>query len=146
MTMNTYARDVEYNELTKPFMDNYMKRFGTVPTYTADTYTAISKTLVSAIEKTGSLDPEKLIPVIESSEHMVASGKAAFFKDAEGRPTHDLKWGPGYLTSLGVQWQDGKLVGVWPNNWKASAEAPEVTYKGMVPYLIPPYMVEKYKK
>jgi branched-chain amino acid transport system substrate-binding protein len=146
MTMNTYARDVEYNELTKPFVDEYIKRFGSVPTYTADTHTAILLTLVPAIEKTGSLDPEKLIPLMEETEVLVASGKAAYFKDAEGRQTHDLKWGPGYLTSLGVQWQDGKLVGVWPNKWKASADAPEVTYKGMVPYKIPPWVIEKHKK
>ena len=38
-TMNTYIRGVEYNELTKPFMDTYIKRFGETPTYTADTYT-----------------------------------------------------------------------------------------------------------
>ncbi len=146
MTMNTYARDVEYNDLTKPFVDEYIKRTGSVPTYTADTHTAILHTLVPAIEKTGSLDPEKLIPVIEEAETLVPSGKAAYFKDAEGRQTHDLKWGPGYLTSLGVQWQDGKLVGVWPNKWKAAPEAPEVTYKGMVPYKIPPWVIEKYKK
>jgi branched-chain amino acid transport system substrate-binding protein len=146
MTMNTYARGVEYNELTKPFVEGYIQRFGTVPTYTADTYSAIVHGLKPAIEQTGSLDPEKLIPVMEPSETLVPAGKVAYFKDAEGHPTHDLKWGPGYLTSLGVQWQDGKLVGVWPNHWKASPDAPEVTYKGLVPYKIPPWMVEKYKK
>ena len=40
-TMNTYTRGVEYNELTKPFVEGYYKRFGEVPTYTADTHTAI---------------------------------------------------------------------------------------------------------
>jgi branched-chain amino acid transport system substrate-binding protein len=64
----------------------------------------------------------------------------------EGKPIHELKWGPGYVTSLGVQWQDGKLVGVWPNKWKAVPEAPEITYKGILPYKIPPWMIEKYKK
>ncbi len=53
MTMNTYARDVEYNELTKPFVDTYVKKFGETPTYTADTYAAIKYTLVPAIEKVG---------------------------------------------------------------------------------------------
>jgi branched-chain amino acid transport system substrate-binding protein len=146
MTMNTYARGVEYNELTKPFVDTYIKRFGEVPTYTADTHTAIIQTLVPAIEQAGTLDPEKLIPIIENAEVLVPSGKAAMLKDEQGRHLHDLKWGPGYLTSLGVQWQDGKLVGVWPNKWKAAPEAPEITYKGIVPYKIPPWVAEKYKK
>jgi hypothetical protein len=45
-----------------------------------------------------------------------------------------------------VQWQDGKLVPVWPNKWKATPEAPEITYKGVVAYKLPPWFIEKYKK
>jgi branched-chain amino acid transport system substrate-binding protein len=146
VTMNTYARGVEYNELTAPFVDTYVKRFGETPTYTADTYSAIKYALVPAIEKTGTLDADKLVAFMENDVHKVPSGTLAYFKDAEGRPLHDLTWGPGYLTSLGVQWQDGELKGVWPNHWKATAEAPEVTYKGIVPVKIPPWVVEAYKK
>ncbi len=43
-TTNTYARGVEYNELTAPFVDTYIKKFGEVPTYNADTYAAIRGT------------------------------------------------------------------------------------------------------
>ncbi len=146
MTMNTYARGVEYNELTSPFVDTYVKRFNETPTYNADTFSAIKYSLVPAIEKTASLDADKLVAFMENQEHMVPSGKIGYLKDAEGRPLHELKWGPGYLTSLGVQWQDGALKGVWPNQWKATPEAPEVTYKGVVPYKIPPWVIEKYKK
>ena len=146
-TMNTYARGVETNELTKPFVDAYIKRFGEVPAYTADVYTAIVYTLVPAIEKAGTLDADKLVEVMENRKpYKVPSGRLAYIKDPEGRPLHELKWGPGYLTSLGVQWQNGKLVGVWPLKWKATPEAPEITYKGIIPYKIPPWMIEKYKK
>ena len=145
-TMNTYARGVEYNELTKPFVEKYIKEFGEVPTYTADTYSAIIYTLAPMIEKAGTLDAEKLVPVIEADVHKVPSGTLAYLKDDKGRPLHDLKWGGQFLTSLGVQWQDGKLVGVWPNKWKETKDAPEVTYKGIVPYKIPPWVIEKYKK
>jgi len=139
-TMNTYARGIEVNEMTKPFVETYIKRFGEVPTYTADTYSAISYGLVPSIEAVGSLDADKIVAHMENREYMVPSGKVKYQKDAQGRPTHDLTWGPGYLTSLGVQWQDGKLVAVWPNKWKASPTAPEVTYKGMVPLKLPPWM------
>jgi branched-chain amino acid transport system substrate-binding protein len=145
-TMNTYARGVEYNELTKPFVDGYVKRFGETPPYTADTYAAIKYTLTPAIEKTGTLNPDKLVAYMENDVHKAPSGTVAYLKDAEGRPLHELRWGPGYLTSLGVQWQDGKLKGVWPNKWKATPEAPEITYKGIVPVKIPPSVIEKYKK
>jgi branched-chain amino acid transport system substrate-binding protein len=146
MTMNTYARGVEYNELTKPFVDGYVKRFNETPTYTADVYSAIIYTLAPAIEKTGTLDSDKLVAFMENDVHKVPSGVIGYLKDAEGRQLHELRWGPGYLTSLGVQWQDGELKGVWPNKWKATPEAPEITYKGIVPYKIPPWMAEKYKK
>ena len=146
MTLNTYNQNVEINELTRPFLDTYMKKFGEPPTYTADTYAAIKYSIVPAIEMTETLDADRLVKVMEVREYDVPSGRVAMIKDKEGRPLHDLKWGPGYLTSLGVQWQDGKQVGVWPNKWKAAKGAPEVTYKGIVPYKLAPWIIEAYKK
>jgi len=146
MTMNTYARGVESNELTKPFVTKYMKKFGEVPTYTADTYTAIVYGLVPTIEQAGTLDADKLVAILENREYKVPAGKVKYSKDAQGRHLHDLTWGPGYLTSLGVQWQDGELKGVWPNRWKAAKGAPEITYKGIVPYKIAPWIIKEYKK
>ncbi len=139
-TTNTYIRGIEYNDMTKPFVEGYYKRFGEVPTYTADTHTAIMEALVPSIEAVGSLDADKIVANLENREYLVPSGKVKYLKDEKGRPTHDLAWGPGYLTSLGGQWQDGKFVGVWPNKWKLSPTAPEVTYKGMVPIKLPPWM------
>jgi branched-chain amino acid transport system substrate-binding protein len=146
MTLNTYARGVEVNELTKPFVDTYVQRFGETPTYTADTYMAIKYALVPVIEKEATLDADKLVAAIENREFDTPSGRVKYMKDKEGRHLHELTWGPGYLTSLGVQWQDGKLLGVWPNKWKATPELPEVTYKGVVPYKIPPWVIEAHKK
>jgi branched-chain amino acid transport system substrate-binding protein len=143
MTMNTYARGVEYNELTAPFVSNYIKRFGGVPTYTADTYAAIIYGLAPTIEEAGTLDADKLVAVLENRVYKVPSGRIKYTKDDQGRHLHDLKWGPGYLTSLGVQWQDGKLKGVWPYRWKASKDVSEITYKGIVPYQIAPWVIEK---
>lgn len=146
MTMNTYARGVESNELTKAFVDTYVKRFNETPTYTADTYAAIINGLAPSIETAGTLDPDKIVPILEERVYKTPSGTVKYMKDAEGRHLHELTWGPGFLTALGVQWQYGELKGVWPNRWKPTPDAPEITYKGMVPYKIPPWMIEKYKK
>jgi branched-chain amino acid transport system substrate-binding protein len=146
ITSNTYARGVEANELTKPFVDTYIKRFGEVPTYTADTYAAIVYGLAPSIEQAGSLDSDKIVSILEERVYKVPSGIVKYMKDAEGRPLHELTFGPGFLTGIATQWQDGKLAGVWPNKWKMTPESPEVTYKGMVPIKIPPWMIEKYKK
>ena len=146
MTLNTYTRNVEANDLTKPFVDKYVKRFGETPTYTADTYAAIIYNIVPVIEMTGTLDADRLVKVMETREYKVPGGTIAYLKDDQGRPLHELKWGPGYVISLGTQWQDGKQVGVWPNKWVAAEGAPEVTYKGIVPYKIAPWIIEAYKK
>ncbi len=145
-TINTYARGVESNEHTKAFVDTYVKRFGETPAYTADTYSAIVYGLAPTIEQAGTLDADKIVSILEERVYKTASGTVKYMKDAQGRHLHELTWGPGYLTALGVQWQDGALKAWWPNKWKATPEAPEITYKGMVPYKIPPWMTEKYKK
>jgi branched-chain amino acid transport system substrate-binding protein len=146
MTSNTYARGVEQNELTKPFVDAYIKRFGETPTYTADTYAAIVYGLTPSIEQAGTLDSDKIVSILENRVYKVPSGIVKYMKTPEGKPLHDLTFGPGYLTGLATQWQDGKLVGVWPYKWKMTPESTEVTYKGIVPIKIPPWMIEKYKK
>ena len=96
--------------------------------------------LSDAISRAGSLDSDKVVAELEKYDAKVSSGHFKFVEN------HEPAWGPGLLTSLGVQWQDGKLVGVWPNKWKATPEAPEITYKGIVPYKLPPWFIEKYKK
>jgi branched-chain amino acid transport system substrate-binding protein len=146
MTSDTYARGVEYNELTKPFVEGYIKRFGEVPTYTADTYAAIVYGLAPTIEQAGTLDSDKIVSILENRVYKVPGGTVKYMKDAEGKPLHDLTWGPGFLTGIATQWQDGKIMGVWPYKWKLTPESPEVTYKGIVPIEIPPWMVQKYKK
>jgi branched-chain amino acid transport system substrate-binding protein len=146
MTLNTYCQGVEVNELTKPFVDAYVKRFGETPTYTADTYSAIMYALTPTIEEAGTLKPDRLVSILENRVYKVPSGTVKYTKDSEGRPLHDLTWGPGYLTTIATQWQDGKQVGVWPYKWKLTPDSPEVTYKGIVPFKMPPWVIEKYKK
>ena len=146
ITNNTYARGVEYNELTTPFVEAYVKRFGETPTYTAITHDAIVYSLAPIIEQLGTLDSDKIVSILENRVYKVSSGTVKYLKDAEGRPLHDLTFGPEYVTGLAIQWQDGKMAGVWPNKWKMTPESPEVTYKGIVPIKLPPWMIEKYKK
>jgi branched-chain amino acid transport system substrate-binding protein len=143
ITSNTYARSVVYNNLTMPFVNAYFRRFGEVPTYTADTYTAIMYALKPTIEAAGTLDADKLVSILENRVYEVPSGVVKYMKDAEGRPLHDLTFGPGYLTGIATQWQYGREVGVWPYHWKMTPQSPEVTYRGIVPIVLPPWMHKK---
>jgi branched-chain amino acid transport system substrate-binding protein len=146
MTSATFCRGVENNENTKAFVEGYVKRFGETPAYTAATYGAIMYELAPSIEKVGSLDPDKIVAFLENYEHKNQDATIKYTKDGEGKPLHDITWGPGYATGLAIQWQDGKQVGVWPNKWKLTPDAPELTYKGIVSYKLPPWVIEKYKK
>ncbi len=145
-TSATFCRGVESNENTKAFVEGYIKRFGETPAYTAATYGAIKYGLVPSIEKVGTLDPDQIVAFLENYEHKNADATVKYTKDPDGKPLHDITWGPGYATGLAIQWQDGKMVGVWPYKWKLTPDAPELTYKGIVPYKIPPWVIEKYKK
>jgi len=132
LTINTYGR-VKITDQTIDFYDTYRKKFKEAPNYTAGTYDAVY-ILADAIAKAGTLDPDKLVPVIEKTDRTGAAGRVVFDQ------THDITWGPGYVTSVGTQWQNGKNMVVWPYNWKG------ITYEGSVPYVLPPWLVKHYKK
>ena len=156
MHQNTFCPGAEYNEMTRPFVDGYIKRYGEVPSYTAGTYSIIKGTLDVSIQKAGSTNPNKVIKELENGIFKTAAGLTAYEKDADGRHLHDIKYGPGYTTSMGIQWQDGKQVAVWPHfkwvspYWEYSVEPPakpnKLSYKGLQPYVIPPWVVAAYKK
>lgn len=62
-----------------------------------------------------------------------------------GNP-HDVTYGPGFSTGMASQWQNGELVGVWPNpayattdEWKA------VNYPGIVRWITPPLVADRLK-
>ena len=134
VSLNTFIKGLNYNDLTQPFVEKYIEKFGESPTYTAVSYEGV-KMLAIAIEELGVVDTEKIIPFLEKLERpTVASAITKFDKN------HDLVFGPGFATGMTMQWQDGKMKGWWPNGWEG------VTYEGMVDYQLPPWMIEKYKK
>jgi len=133
-TLNTYAR-VAITDETIDFFDTFVDRFDEIPIYTAGTYDALY-VLKDAIERAGTLDSDDVVTALEATDLRGPAGRMVFM----GRDTvtpHDVKWGPGYVTGLGVQWQDGELVCVWPN----PIEALGVVYEGTVDYILPPWVV-----
>lgn len=134
VTINTYVPGVSYNELTQPFIEKYKKTFGEIPPYTAATYDAV-KIISEAAAKAGTLDADKIIPIIEQTEWIGTAAPKTKFDE-----NHDLIFGPGFATGMTIQWQDGQMKAWWPNGWEG------VTYDGMVNYKLPPWMVQKYKK
>jgi branched-chain amino acid transport system substrate-binding protein len=104
---------------TIPFVKAFKARFQKAPTYTAATYDAINL-LKDSIEKAGSADADKLVPVLEQSSSVGTAANLEFTK------THDPIWGIGKTTGIAVQWQDGEKVPFWPQQ-----------VKGMKPFKLP---------
>ena len=140
LTMNMYAR-VKQTDKSIPFYDKFVKDRGEFPTYNAGTYDAIY-ILKDAIERAGSLDADAIVAELEKTDYLGAAGRVVFMPRDTDTP-HDVTWGPGYVTGLGTQWQDGELKCVWPplgGLWQG------ITYEGTVPYQLPPWVIEFWKK
>ncbi|MGC2519720.1 MAG: ABC transporter substrate-binding protein [Burkholderiales bacterium] len=117
-TLDTFS-EVEMTPKTIPFVKAFKERYKRGPTYNAATYDAI-QILKTAIEQAGTLDADKLVPVIEKMEYVGAAGTDTWDK------RHDLVWAVGKTAGIAVQWQDGVKVPFWP---------PQV--KGMKPFRMP---------
>jgi branched-chain amino acid transport system substrate-binding protein len=150
----SYCKNMEPTALTKPFFDEFVARSGEVPAYNAGTYDAMY-ILAEALTKAGTLDTDALIPVLEQtattttvSPHFAFTGMDA----PMGNP-HDVNYGPGYNTGIANQWQDGELLGVWPNAAYADASVAagyeaawkDVNYLGTAKWKVPPVLLEKLK-
>ncbi|HTO98877.1 MAG TPA: ABC transporter substrate-binding protein [Myxococcales bacterium] len=109
-TLDTYA-EVEMTPKMIPFVKAFKARFGKLPTYNAGTYDAVDLIKV-AVEKAGTLDADKLVPILEQEKYVGTGAYLEFDK------THDPVWGIGKDTGIAVQWQNGKKVPFWPPDVK----------------------------
>lgn len=131
-TVNFLGR-VAASPRTIPFFDGFTGKYGEFPLYTSATYDAIL-ILAEAIEKAGTLESDAVVAKLEETDFAGTSGRIVFGTD------HDVTWGPGYITGLSTQWQDGELKVFWPSGWE------NIKYEGTVRYMLPPWMVEYWKQ
>lgn len=121
ITDTAAAPDVALTPNTVPFATAYQNKFGVTPAY--DGYAAYDMVhvIAEAIARAdGSTDPDKLVTALEATDHVGTMGRIQFY----GRDnifTHALKYGPGLVTTVAIQWQDGKQMCVWPSD-KAKAK------------------------
>ncbi len=141
-TLMTFAQNAEITPETIPFIEKFVDLYGQLPNYNADTYSAVYM-LTEAAERAGTLDTDAVIVEMEQTDRIGAAGRLVFDEN------HDVTWGPGYVTAVGVQWQDGELLGAWPYEWYPDPDnAPDlvVGYEGMVPYQLPPHVLEQWRE
>jgi branched-chain amino acid transport system substrate-binding protein len=104
-----YAVRIPLTNKTVPFFDEFKKRTGRQPVYTAfGAYDAVYA-YVGAAERAKSLDTDAIIQALEKTSLTGIAGTVEF------DDTHDVKAGGKNQNLLFVQWQDqGNRVVVWP--------------------------------
>jgi len=98
---------------TLPFVAAYQKKYGNSPAYSG--YTAYDEVymIAEAVKRAGSTDSEKLVAAMEKTDYVGTIGRIEFLPKGDPH-VHGLRTGPGYITGLMLQWQDGKQVNMWP--------------------------------
>jgi branched-chain amino acid transport system substrate-binding protein len=98
---------------TIPFSEAYEKRYGSSPAYDGYTTYDMVHVIAEAVKAAKSTDPDKMVEAMEKTDWVGTVGRIQFYgRDSEF--THALKYGPGLVTGVALQWQDGKQVTIWP--------------------------------
>jgi branched-chain amino acid transport system substrate-binding protein len=106
--------DVALSPSTIPFAEAYIKKHGVTPAYVGYTSYDMVHVIAEAIERAGgSTDPDKLVTALEATDHVGTVGRIQFY-GRDHQFTHAIKYGPGLVTTVAIQWQSGKQVCVWP--------------------------------
>jgi branched-chain amino acid transport system substrate-binding protein len=101
---------------TIPFYDAHVARWGHPPlTYRGNAQYNNMFILKTAIEKAGTLNADKVVPVLENIEYVGVMGV-----NKVDPKTHNSIFGKGYLTNIGIQWvEGGKQEVVYPDDLKS---------------------------
>src|SRR5271170_6468894 len=96
-----------------PFTTAFNKKFGNFPSYAG--YTSYDEVyyIADAVKRAGSTDADKLVDALEKTDWEGTIGRVQFY-GKDDPFTHSIKYGPGLITGLMLQWQDGEQVSVWP--------------------------------
>lgn len=114
ITGTAAAPGVALTPTTVSFTDAYVKRFGASPAYCGySTYDDIH-IIADAIKSAGSTDADKMVEALEKTNYLGTLGHVQFYGRSD-LYTHAIKYGPGMITGVEIQWQNGKQVALWPH-------------------------------
>ena len=114
MTVTAATPDVAITPVTQPFAKAYRAKYGSSPAYAGYSSYDMIHILAEAVARAGSTDPDRLVTALEQTDHVGTIGREQFY----GRDdpfTHSLRYGPGFVTGVVFQWQNGKQVTLWPS-------------------------------
>ncbi len=99
--------------LTLPVAEEFQKRYGHFPAFDGFTAYDAVRAFAGAMDRAKSTDPDKVVAEMEKTSMEGTLGHVAFY-GRQDQFTHALKYGPGYVVPVNMQWQDGKQVCIWP--------------------------------
>ena len=113
ITQTAAAPGVALTPKTIPFIDAYQKRFGQPPSYTGFSTDDAVNVVAQAIERAKSTNADKLVTALEATDYVGTMGRVAFYGRNDPY-THAMKYGPGFITGVTIQWQGGQQKTIWP--------------------------------
>jgi branched-chain amino acid transport system substrate-binding protein len=115
ITATAAAPGVAITAKTLPFTNAYIKRFGDSPAYCGYSSYDDVYVIVDAIKRAGSTDPDKMVAAMEKTDYVGTIGTVKFY-GRDNQYTHAMEYGPGLVTGVVIQWQNGKQKQIWPPN------------------------------
>ena len=115
ITATAASPGVALTPQTIPFTEAYIKRYGVSPAY--DGYSSYDDVhiIADAVKAADSTDADKLVAALEKTDYVGTIGRVQFY-GRNDEYTHAIKYGPGLVTGVDIQWQNGKQMTVWPRD------------------------------
>ncbi|HUC63561.1 MAG TPA: ABC transporter substrate-binding protein [Alphaproteobacteria bacterium] len=121
ITATAASPGVALTPTTIPFTEEYVKRFGVTPAYCGYSSYDEVHIIANAIKAAGgSTNPDKIVAEMEKTKYEGTIGTYEFY-GRDSQYTHAIKYGPGLIQGVFIQWQNGKQMTIWPTN-KANAK------------------------
>ena len=100
---------------TIPVADAFVKKSGHFPAFVGFTAYDAVEALAGAMRRAHSTNPDAIVTQMEKTDMVGTLGQYAFH-GRKSKYTHSLRYGPKWVPTVFMQWQDGKQVCVWPAN------------------------------
>ena len=109
----TGAKGAKVTPEMPKFYEDYTKKWGEEPAYSAFTEYDTIHTLADAIKRAGTTDGAELVKALEATQRTGVTGPISFYgKNDEF--THEIRYVPHETVGVYFQWQNGEQVPVWP--------------------------------
>ncbi len=113
ITWNAGAPGAAVTPKSIPFTDAYVKMFKTTPTLEAYMTYDSMYALKAAVERARSTNANALVAALEKTDIVGSMGRIKYY-GRKARFTHDVQYGEHLVSGVGIQWQNGKQVAIWP--------------------------------